>query len=268
VNRKPVRAEDLLLEMRSAVSPVDAPQAVRARRERTVAHLRGLQARSAVLRQVHSAWRKRLLVAAAFLIPSLALGAGVVRWSELTRGSANVAAAEPKDAPNPPRPAGRLPHRSPPVEDVGAAPLATSAPAVAADDGVPKPHGPARANAPATRRAAPAAEPSFAVMPEESSSLAEENRLMLTAMSAGRAGDDARAVRILTELLTRYPRSPLAQNATVERFRALKRSGDQPAASQAASRYMRDYPVGMASDEARGLAATPNPKARGDAFPR
>jgi outer membrane protein assembly factor BamD (BamD/ComL family) len=104
--------------------------------------------------------------------------------------------------------------------------------------------------------------------PEESSSLPEENRLMLAAMSAGRAGDDARAVRILTELLSRHPTSPLAQNATVEKFRALKRMGDGRAASQAASRYLRDYPVGMASDEARGLAAEPKPKMPGNAFPR
>ena len=92
---------------------------------------------------------------------------------------------------------------------------------------------------------------------------------MLAAMSARRTGDDAGAIRILTDLLTRHPTSPLAQNATVERFRALKRLGDEQAASQTARRYLKDYPVGMASDEARRLATEPKPETSSvGAFPR
>jgi len=268
VNRKPDRAEDLLLEMRSAVSPVDAPAAVRARRERTVAHLRGLQARSAVLRQVHSTWRKRLLVAAAFLIPSLALGASFVRWSELTSGGREAGTPAPQAVANAPRAALAVVPHSPPIGDVRAAPLESSIPAPPVDVGPPRKNGTEATDGRAKHGAARATGPSFATTPEDSSSLAEENRLMLEAMSAGRAGDDARAVRVLTELLARHPTSPLAQNATVEKFRALKRIGNEQAASLAARRYLKDYPVGMASDEARGLATEPKPQAPSNAFPR
>jgi hypothetical protein len=268
VKRRPDRAEDLLLEMRSAVSPVDAPEAVRARRERTVAHLRGLQARSAVLRQVRSTWRKRLLVAAAFLIPSLALGASFVRWSELTAGDREAAAPAPKTVPNAARPTKAVLPHSAPIGDIGATPLETSMPAPPADDGAPQKTGGGTTDGRAKHGVARAAGPSLSTTPAASSSLAEENRLMLAALSAGRAGDDARAVRLLTELLTRHPTSPLAQNATVERFRALKRIGDEQAASLAARRYLKDYPVGMAGDEARVLAKEPKPETPSSAFPR
>jgi hypothetical protein len=267
VTRKRDRAEDLLLEMRASVSPVDSPEAVRARRERTVAHLRGLQARASVLRQVRSTWRTRLFVAAALVLPSLA-GASFVRWSGLIGADREMPATTPEDAPKAARPPGSAPGHSPPAGNAEVSPVGTSAPA---EPSTPAPGDRApRVNGAARHGAARVTIPPSATLPEESSSLADENRLMLAAMSAGRAGDDAGAVRLLTELLTRHPTSPLAQNATVERFRALKRLGDQQAASQTARRYLKDYPVGMASDEARRLAAEPKPEAppRNAAFPR
>jgi outer membrane protein assembly factor BamD (BamD/ComL family) len=90
---------------------------------------------------------------------------------------------------------------------------------------------------------------------------------MLAAMAAKRAGDEARSVELFTDLLARHPTSPLAQNAMIERFRALKRSGNKEAAAQAALRYLHDYPAGMASDEARGVAAQPKAEAPTNAYP-
>jgi TolA-binding protein len=76
-----------------------------------------------------------------------------------------------------------------------------------------------------------------AVQDSDASTLAAENALMQTAMVAARAGDDARAVASFGDLLARYPRSPLAENAGVERFRALGRlRGEGAAASSDAPR--------------------------------
>lgn len=56
-------------------------------------------------------------------------------------------------------------------------------------------------------------------------SLAEQNRLFQAFLDARAAGDDARAVRLLDELLTRFPDTPLADQARLGRFRALQRLG-------------------------------------------
>lgn len=56
-------------------------------------------------------------------------------------------------------------------------------------------------------------------------SLAEQNRLFQAFLDARAAGDDARAVRMLDELLTRFPDTPLADQARLGRFRALQRLG-------------------------------------------
>lgn len=57
------------------------------------------------------------------------------------------------------------------------------------------------------------------------SSLSAENRLYQAAMDAKRRGDDARAAEQLGLLLDRYPHSPLAPSAALERGRALSRLG-------------------------------------------
>ncbi len=91
---------------------------------------------------------------------------------------------------------------------------------------------------------------------------------MQAAMAASRAGEDALSVRLLGDLLRRYPQSPLAQNAAVERFRALRRLGDVRSASSEARRYLSEHPKGMASDEARRVASEPQAAAPVDAYPR
>ena len=53
--------------------------------------------------------------------------------------------------------------------------------------------------------------------------LAEQNRLYRAAIAARHAGDDKGAVSLLSELLSRYPQSPLAAEARNERALALSR---------------------------------------------
>ncbi|MBI4701185.1 MAG: FecR domain-containing protein [Deltaproteobacteria bacterium] len=62
------------------------------------------------------------------------------------------------------------------------------------------------------------------------STLAEQNQLFSAAMAARRRGDDAAAVAQLDELLRRFPESALAQDARVERARAMDRLGRTPGA--------------------------------------
>jgi FecR protein/Outer membrane lipoprotein len=87
----------------------------------------------------------------------------------------------------------------------------------------------------------------------ESSTLAQENDLYAAASRASREGNDALAISDLSGLLARYPNSPLAQNARVDRFRALNRSGRGQEAVAQARRYLADYPNGFARDEAKAL---------------
>jgi ferric-dicitrate binding protein FerR (iron transport regulator) len=85
------------------------------------------------------------------------------------------------------------------------------------------------------------------------STLAEENELYTAAARAAREGNETLAVSELSALLTRYPSSPLAQNARVDRFRALMRSGRAQEAAAQARGYLADYPNGFARDEAKAL---------------
>jgi hypothetical protein len=84
--------------------------------------------------------------------------------------------------------------------------------------------------------------------------LGEENALFHRAVKARNSGENALAVQVLTTLLTRYPRSPLAQEAKVERLRALSRLGRHQEAAESARRYLAEHPGGFAQSEARELA--------------
>jgi hypothetical protein len=86
------------------------------------------------------------------------------------------------------------------------------------------------------------------------STLGEQNRLYKAALDARNAGDDARTVSLLDTLITRFPQSPLRQEAEVERFRALSRIGRGDEAMRAARRYLGTYESGFARDEAEALA--------------
>ena len=101
-----------------------------------------------------------------------------------------------------------------------------------------------------------------AKFPSAPSSLAQENKLFQNAMDAKRRGDDRRVVSVLDSLLSRYAGSPLANNARVERFRALKRLGDNAAAAREARKYLAEDPDGFARDEARDTVLAPASSAR------
>jgi len=89
--------------------------------------------------------------------------------------------------------------------------------------------------------------------------LAAQNRLYQEALDARNAHDDARAVALLGELLTKYPESPLRQEAQVERLRALKRQGELGEAARSARRYLAEHARGFARDEALELIWGPEP---------
>lgn len=85
-------------------------------------------------------------------------------------------------------------------------------------------------------------------------SLGEENRMFQAAVDARNHGDDARALELFGALLTRYPSGRLAEEARVERMRALRRIGNAAGAASEARRYLAEHPHGYAQDEARGDA--------------
>ncbi len=83
--------------------------------------------------------------------------------------------------------------------------------------------------------------------------LSHANALLSSALEAGRLGRDELALSRLNELLRRYPDSPVADSARVERFRVLKRLGRDHEAARAAEGYLEGKPDGFARDEAREL---------------
>jgi hypothetical protein len=120
---------------------------------------------------------------------------------------------------------------------------------------------PAPETAAQTAPQTPAPAPSAAAAPSSApagslrapSTLGDQNALLQSALDARRSGDDARAVTLLEQFLTRYPTSPLAQEAHVERFRALERMGRHSAAVSAARLYLVAFPNGFARDEAKAI---------------
>jgi hypothetical protein len=104
-------------------------------------------------------------------------------------------------------------------------------------------------------------EPAPASGANASSTLAAENALLSGAMSQRAAHRNARALAQLDELLARYPRSPLAETARVERLRVLEETGATTRLAQEAARYLADYPHGFARVEASRMLAA----ARGQA---
>jgi hypothetical protein len=117
---------------------------------------------------------------------------------------------------------------------------------------------PARARSTETAPARPqrhgarrAAEPASG---SESSSLGEENRMFSQAMEARNRGDDRAAVELFGALLGKFPGGKLAEEARIERMRALTRLGDATRAAAEARRYLARHASGFARDEARSTA--------------
>jgi hypothetical protein len=86
-----------------------------------------------------------------------------------------------------------------------------------------------------------------------SSTLPEQNRLLSSAMQEASRGHSRAAADLLNELLQRFPSSPFAQEARVQRFRALKSAGDPAAAAREAQKYLATYPDGFAREEAKKI---------------
>jgi hypothetical protein len=97
--------------------------------------------------------------------------------------------------------------------------------------------------------------------PVRKGELRAQNRLYQAALDARNEHDDTRAVALLRELLTKYPETPLRQEAQVERLRALKRLGDYSAAARDARHYLAEHGSGFARDEAQELIWGPMPAA-------
>jgi ferric-dicitrate binding protein FerR (iron transport regulator) len=91
---------------------------------------------------------------------------------------------------------------------------------------------------------------------KEASSIAQQNELFSEAAAARRAGDSARAASAYELLMARYPASPLAESAAVQRMNLLGTS-DPVSAKVAARQYLARYPQGYARNEAEALLARP-----------
>jgi hypothetical protein len=101
--------------------------------------------------------------------------------------------------------------------------------------------------------------PAAPVASSDPSTLAAQNQLFQSALDARQGGDDSRALTLLNQLLARYPTSPLAQEAQVQRFRTLDRMGDLRGASVEARHYLAAYPDGFAREEAKAIALRASP---------
>jgi TolA-binding protein len=248
------RSEELLREMRVCVTPVDAPEVTAARRERTVEHLKALQARNGARKDLARSWRKRLLAVALIAIPTTSLAATLVVRSVLEREGANERRDRAHTVLAPSRGTAPAHRETAPADSASSAAVPSSTPLPSVD--------------PVARAATRVAAKSGGTAASPESTLGEENASLERAMSTARQGNDSDAVRMFGDFLARYPRSPLAQNAEVERFRALARLGNFPAAARGARRYLGEHPEGMARDEARRLAVESAPELSRGPAPR
>ncbi len=86
--------------------------------------------------------------------------------------------------------------------------------------------------------------------------IAAQNDLFEQAMRARQRGDTSAALRAYATLLHRYPKSPLVENALVERIRLLS-THDVVRARREAERYLERFPNGFARVEAERLVEDP-----------
>jgi hypothetical protein len=91
---------------------------------------------------------------------------------------------------------------------------------------------------------------------ESPSGLGRQNDSFAQAVALRRRGDTAGALRAYQELIARFPSSPLAENAMVERMRLLAATPGNRARDEA-QRYLSRYPNGFAVEEARRLVDAP-----------
>jgi hypothetical protein len=106
-------------------------------------------------------------------------------------------------------------------------------------------------------RPAPSAAPSNSPAPPniEPGTLAEENRLFRAALDARNRGESARSAELFGELLRRFPRSVVAEEASLGRLRALERLGRRADVQVEARRYLARFPSGHARGEVEKVLA-------------
>jgi TolA-binding protein len=118
----------------------------------------------------------------------------------------------------------------------------------------------AQPSAAESTEAAPAlAKPSHPASQARSSKrslLAAQNDAFQAALRTQERSDAAAALRAYAQFIRRYPASPLAENAQVERLRLLATS-DPTRAKAEAARYLEQYPNGFAREEAQRLQELP-----------
>lgn len=234
------RASDLLESMGRMVVPV-ADESVEEREQVIEAVNRRLDsARFEQRKRVQKRWS--LLAVAAVLC--LSSGFAFAHYG--------LRARAPRETPA----ASVIPNTPPalmPVTSI-AEPAASQIPRPIAAAPVTSPSASSSLHKPVTSASANVSKVQAGAAPSDSAStLAQENDLYAAASSAARSGNDVLAVSDLSSLLSRYPASPLAQNARVDRFRALARLGRKQEAVAQARRYLADYPNGFARDEAKAL---------------
>lgn len=91
---------------------------------------------------------------------------------------------------------------------------------------------------------------------DQPSALAQQNDSFAEGVALRRQGDVSGALRAFQAFIARFPKSPLVENAWVERMRLLA-SIHEPSARLEAQRYIARYPRGFALKEARLLAEAP-----------
>jgi ferric-dicitrate binding protein FerR (iron transport regulator) len=84
------------------------------------------------------------------------------------------------------------------------------------------------------------------------STLEEQNDLFAEGIDKKHRGDMAGAASTFERLLTKFPQSPLAENASAERLKAL-RASNPAAANRAARDYLNRWPHGFAREEAESV---------------
>jgi hypothetical protein len=107
---------------------------------------------------------------------------------------------------------------------------------------------PPQSGAPASAQAAPVPPPA-----PLKRAISPSSQPLTAAVAARRRGDEKTALALLDELLSKHPTTPLAPEARVERFRALKRLGRESEAAREASRYLLEHESGPAREEAREI---------------
>ncbi len=247
--------EQLLSRMGRAAQSAETSSSREARRARLVPHLRSAHRDSLRERQRSLRSRKRV-------------GFGLVAAAALLAGSALAAVAGVG-------PLSGLVWRPPVVSDRAdrpgkhLAPLASTSPQTAA---APTIESSAASSLPTvtrsqqvglagTTQASAAPRPVTAVdsaahapqIEAPASQLTAVNQLFAEAKRARREHRDADALSLMEQLLARYPGSVLAQEASIERFRALARLGRKSEAQRLAKLYIAAHPTGYAVEEARRL---------------